>query len=79
MFTKNDSRYNRNSTRLVNPRHRQNVEEFAEAQICGIVVVSLLHNTGDVSLMIAHITNPAFWNKKVKIGILVLATFIAMC
>lgn len=29
--------------------------------------------------MIAHITNPAFWNKKVKIGILVLATFIAMC
>ena len=29
--------------------------------------------------MIARITNPNFWNKKVKIGILVLATFIAMC
>jgi hypothetical protein len=29
--------------------------------------------------MLQHLTNPAFWEKKVKIGILVLATFIAMC
>jgi hypothetical protein len=29
--------------------------------------------------MIAHITSPGFWNMKLKIGILVLATFIAMC
>jgi hypothetical protein len=29
--------------------------------------------------MIAHLTSAGFWNKKVKIGILILATFIAMC
>lgn len=29
--------------------------------------------------MLEIITSPRFWEKKVKIGILVLATFIAMC
>jgi hypothetical protein len=29
--------------------------------------------------MVGYLTSSSFWNKKVKIGILVLATFIAMC
>jgi hypothetical protein len=29
--------------------------------------------------MLETLTSPKFWEKKVKIGILVLATFIAMC
>lgn len=29
--------------------------------------------------MLEHLTSSNFWAKKVKIGILVLATFIAMC
>jgi hypothetical protein len=29
--------------------------------------------------MIAHLTSPPFWEKKIKIGILILATFLAMC
>jgi hypothetical protein len=29
--------------------------------------------------MLAILTSPQFWRKKIKIGILVLATFIAMC
>jgi hypothetical protein len=29
--------------------------------------------------MLQHFTSPGFWDKKIKIGILVLATFIAMC
>jgi hypothetical protein len=29
--------------------------------------------------MLAQFTNPRFWDKKIRIGILALATFIAMC
>jgi len=29
--------------------------------------------------MLALIKQPVFWNKKIKIAILALATFIAMC
>jgi hypothetical protein len=29
--------------------------------------------------MIAYLTNRRFWDKKIRIGILALATFIAMC
>ena len=29
--------------------------------------------------MFEHLASSRFWDKKVKIGILVLATFIAMC
>jgi hypothetical protein len=29
--------------------------------------------------MIAHLTSPPFWDKKIRIAILVLATFAAMC
>ena len=29
--------------------------------------------------MLTHLTTHRFWEKKLKIGILVLATFIAMC
>lgn len=29
--------------------------------------------------MIAYLTSSQFWNRKVQIGILVIATFAAMC
>ncbi|MGA2584900.1 MAG: hypothetical protein ABSG31_16630 [Tepidisphaeraceae bacterium] len=29
--------------------------------------------------MMLSLTNPLFWDKKIKIAILALATFIAMC
>jgi len=29
--------------------------------------------------MVAILTSPPFWDKKIRIAILVLATFIAMC
>jgi len=31
------------------------------------------------ALMFVLFTNPRFWDKKIRIGILALATFIAMC
>ncbi len=33
----------------------------------------------EVITMLAHLTNRRFWDKKIRIGILALATFIAMC
>jgi hypothetical protein len=33
----------------------------------------------EVIPMLAHLTNRRFWDKKIRIGILALATFIAMC
>ena len=29
--------------------------------------------------MIIYLSNPAFWDRKVRIAVLTLATFIAMC
>jgi hypothetical protein len=34
---------------------------------------------GDAFMTLRVITNRIYWNKKVKIAILALATFIAMC
>jgi hypothetical protein len=33
----------------------------------------------EVITMLAYISNRRFWDKKIRIGILALATFIAMC
>ena len=39
----------------------------------------LRHSTYGETLMIEFIANPLFWNKKVKLAVLALATFAALC